>query len=154
MHCGSIINLYADYEVYGLTEIVSSFETKPLTRWKSFKNKNVNSNGSPLLSTIIHSYNLLEPLLLLTSITPSLCLLLLTKTLNQGCCSLRLRKKKASWYGTYALFHESLRSIMVILKSYDARNKKHAHLLILREALLRLKELDVISIFFFDNWIN
>ena len=43
------------------------------------------------------------------------------------------KNKNATWYGTCAFVREPSGSSMVILRSYNARNKNHAQLLILHE---------------------
>ena len=50
------------------------------------------------------------------------------------------KNKQANWYGTNAVIRKPSGFSMIIARSYDAKNKWHARILILREALLRIKE--------------
>ena len=62
-----------------------------------------------------------------------------------------------SWYGTGALLRDPLENCFILNRSYDAGNKIHAQILILREVLVRLKELEIKSIALFDDkntWKN
>ncbi|XWS44806.1 hypothetical protein CRYUN_Cryun15aG0080000 [Craigia yunnanensis] len=54
-----------------------------------------------------------------------------------------VKDKNIAWFGTCAFFCEPSGYCKVILRSYDAKNKIHAQILILREALIRLKELGI-----------
>ena len=62
------------------------------------------------------------------------------------------KNKNVEWYGTCAIFHDPSRNSSFIVKSYDAKNNKHAQILILREALLKLKGRNITSLSCFDNW--
>ena len=60
------------------------------------------------------------------------------------------KNKNVEWHGTCALLRDLSRNNSFIIKNYDAKNNKHAQILILCEALLRLKELDITSILCLD----
>ena len=51
-----------------------------------------------------------------------------------------------SWFGAGIIIKSPIGSNIVICKSLDVCSKKHAQLIILREALLRLKEFEALAI--------
>ena len=54
------------------------------------------------------------------------------------------------WNGTCAFIRNPTSTSTIILRSYDAKNRRHAKLLLLREALIRIKKLDIKRIACFD----
>ena len=54
------------------------------------------------------------------------------------------KNKNVHWYGTNALMRGPAGNCMLICRSYEAGSKTHSQFLILREALIRMKELNSI----------
>ena len=67
------------------------------------------------------------------------------------------KNKNVNWYGTNALLRGPSGNNIIICRSYEVGSKIHSQILILREVLVRLKELKIKSIVFFDHkkiWFN
>ena len=86
-----------------------------------------------------------------------------TNAISINSCStclafIHIRKNNdVSWYGTYALLRGLDGTSMIINRSYEAKSKNHTRLLILRKALIRLRELGINSFACFDQrnkWKN
>ena len=94
MPFGFMVNLCAHFGIYGHTRIVLSSRTNLQTLWKLYRNKNVNINGSLVLSRIQHTNSLSAPLAahLSTSMSTYHLWMFTIQTLDY--CSLKLRRQK------------------------------------------------------------